>query len=246
MRLDLYLSENGYAQSRNRAQHLIRSGLVLLDGRTVLSPSFEVDINALHRIQVTQDCPYVGRGGLKLEAALDAFGLSPCGAHALDVGASTGGFTDCLLQRGAAHVVAVDSGQSQLHESLRNDERVTSMEGQNARYLRPELLPYAPDFVVMDVSFISQTLLHPVLAGLCAPGAVLVSLIKPQFELTRKELDKHGIVRRQQDRDRAIARVTESAALCGFGQLRVMPSPIAGGDGNLEYLLAGIRDASDG
>ena len=165
MRLDVYLTEKGHADSRTQAQKLIEDGAVLLDGKTVSKPSFSVDETLEHTLEVVRRQKYVGRGGLKLEKALDVFSVDVTGVCAIDVGASTGGFTDCLLQNGAAKVYAVDSGEGQLAPKLLNDARVVNMEKYNARNLVSTDFPTAPDLAVMDVSFISQTLILPALSG---------------------------------------------------------------------------------
>lgn len=242
MRIDVYLAKNGYADSRTRAQHLIAAGLVRLDGTTVSRPSEDVDESVEHTLEIGQDIPYVGRGGCKLEAALDAFGLDVTGAWALDIGASTGGFTDCLLRRGAERVYAIDSGSGQLAVSLRSDARVVNIEKCNARYLDADMLDErfaahgGAELVVMDVSFISQTCILPVLPPLLKPDGRVVSLIKPQFEVGREGIGKGGIVREDKWRRAAVERVLSGAALVGLSPLDVIRSPIEGGDGNVEYL----------
>lgn len=256
MRADLYLTQNGYADSRTLAQKLIADGAVTLDGRILKKASEDIP-EGDHTVTVaaTADTRYVGRGGLKLEAALNAFPIDPMGCTAADIGASTGGFTDCLLQNGAALVFAVDAGHGQLHPKLLDDPRVRSAEGLNARGLtsadlmavdaawreaHPDVsaVPFAGsvDGIVMDVSFISQTLLHPALASILRDGGWMVALIKPQFELTKSALNKQGIVKQERDRKAAVERVLQSAAACGFEAVSVIPSPIEGGDGNREFL----------
>ncbi len=263
MRADLYLVKAGHASSRTLAQKLIADGAVTVDGRTLKKASEDID-GGDHAVSVaaTPDTRYVGRGGLKLEAALTAFPIDPTGLTVADIGASTGGFTDCLLQRGAAVVFAVDAGHGQLHPKLRGDARVRSAEGVNARELTPTVLMAAEeewkrghpetggtafagvvDGIVMDVSFISQTLLHPALASVLRGGGWMVTLIKPQFELTRSALNKQGIVKQEKDRRAAVERVLESAAVCGFEAVEVIPSPIEGGDGNREFLAYLIKKA---
>ena len=256
MRADLYLVQAGHASSRTLAQKLIADGAVVVDGRPVKKASEEIS-EGEHTVAVaaTPDTRYVGRGGLKLEAALRAFPVDPTGCTVADIGASTGGFTDCLLQNGAAVVFAVDAGHGQLHPKLQSDPRVRSAEGVNARELTPQILltvedawrqthPEATgssfggkvDGIVMDVSFISQTLLHPALASVLKDGGWMVALIKPQFELTKSALNKQGIVKQERDRKAAVDRVLASAAACGFEAVEVIPSPIEGGDGNREFL----------
>ena len=256
MRADLYLTQNGYADSRTLAQKLIADGAVTLDGRILKKASEDIP-EGEHAVTVaaTADTRYVGRGGLKLEGALTAFHLDPAGLIMADIGASTGGFTDCLLQNGAAMVFAVDAGHGQLHPKLVADPRVRSAEGVNARGLtsahlvavdaawrkaHPDAVaaPFtgSVDGIVMDVSFISQTLLHPALASILKEGGWMVALIKPQFELTKSALNKQGIVKQERDRKAAVERVLQSAAACGFEAVSVIPSPIEGGDGNREFL----------
>ena len=263
MRADLYLVQNGHADSRTLAQKLIAEGAVTLDGRILKKPSEEVS-EGDHAVTVTAtaDTRYVSRGGLKLEAALKAFSLDPAGCIVADIGASTGGFTDCLLQNGASLVYAVDAGHGQLHPRLLSDSRVRSAEGMNARSLTPaDLLhvetewhtahPDAPtmdfrgwvDGIVMDVSFISQTLLHPALAGLLKDGGWMVTLVKPQFELTKSALNRQGIVKQEKDRKAAVDRVLSSAVALGFEAVSVIPSPIEGGDGNREFLAYFVKKA---
>lgn len=238
MRLDLYLAQNGMAPSRTAARSLIEQGLVLLHGVPVTKPAAELPPDAPPSCITLREggCPYVSRGGLKLAAAIEAFSLTPRGLVMLDVGASTGGFTDCLLQAGASFVYAVDSGHAQLHPSLRGDARVESREGVNARYLCAGDFGQTIDAVVMDVSFISQTLIHPAIAATLRPGGWFVSLIKPQFEVGRGGVGKGGIVRSDSLRQAGVERVLDSAAACGFALRGVIPSPIPGGDGNTEFL----------
>jgi 23S rRNA (cytidine1920-2'-O)/16S rRNA (cytidine1409-2'-O)-methyltransferase len=242
MRADVYLTQAGHAASREKARRLIEAGAVLLDGRRLEKAAEPVDETQPHAVEITQREQYVSRGGLKLEGALDAFALDVQGCVALDVGASTGGFTDCLLQRGAAFVYAVDSGSDQLAPSLREDGRVCSMERCNARYLQKKDFERRCDLAVMDVSFISQTYLHGVLAGLLEEGASFVSLVKPQFEAGPSALNKKGLVTRPEDRRAALRRVLESARAAGFSCRGLIRSPIDGGDGNAEYLAHFVLD----
>ncbi len=235
MRLDKYLAEQKLADSRTRAAALIEAGLVTVEGRVQKKPSFELPPGASVQV-IGALFPYVSRGGLKLKGALDAFGLSPEGLVCADIGASTGGFTDCLLQAGAKKVYAIDSGKDQLHDSLRGDPRVISMESVNARFLTPADLGEPIDLAVTDVSFISQTLLHSAIASILREGGNFVSLIKPQFEAGRENLAKGGIVKDVRARRAATQRVIASAIAAGFAPVAVIPSPITGGDGNIEYL----------
>lgn len=240
MRLDKYLTEAGFAESRTRAARLIESGKVAVDGKSITKPAFDVPEGA--QVTVAQDdCPYVSRGGLKLQGALDAFGIDPCGMVCADIGASTGGFTHCLLTKGAIRIYAVDSGRDQLHSSLRQDDRVVSMEGCNARYLTAADLGELVDLAVTDVSFISQTLLHNVIASLLKEGGGFVSLIKPQFEVGRENLGKGGIVKNPKVRREAARRVMASAMAAGLAPIAIVPSPITGGDGNVEYLAYFVK-----
>lgn len=238
MRCDLYLSENGYAKSRSRARELIEAGHVSINGRIVRKPSEFVDELAEIQVEISCEMPFVSRGGLKLDHALNTFCLSVEGLCALDIGASTGGFTDCLLKRGAARVIAVDSGENQLDPSLREDTRVICVEKYNARYMKAEDFDLIPDMAVIDVSFISQTLILPSLSTVMKEGATVVSLIKPQFEVGRSAVGKKGIVKNSRDRRNAIESVIACAAEHDLGCFGLTRSPIAGGDGNIEFLAA--------
>lgn len=243
-RADLLLVERGYFESRARAQAAIEAGLVTADGRTVRKASEAIEPGAA--IEARAPHPWVSRGGVKLAAALDAFGLDPTGRTCLDIGASTGGFTQVLLARGASRVIAVDVGRDQLHASLRADPRVLSLEGTDARNLDLGALPGPISLLVADVSFVSATIaLAPVLAQI-APGVALVILVKPQFEAGRAALDKNGIVREESARQAACARVETFLVEAGWRILGLVPSPVAGGDGNLEYLIgARLEPARD-
>ena len=240
MRLDMYLHRKGYADSRAAAQRLIKEGQVHLDGVPIEKPAYLLpeDGEGLQaRLTVGKaSCPYVSRGGLKLEAAIRAFCPTVAGKAVLDIGASTGGFTDCLLAHGARTVYAVDSGRGQLHPRLLADARVVSIESFNARYMKKEDFPEPLSLAVMDVSFISQTLLHPAIADVLTEEGVLISLIKPQFEVGRSAVGRGGIVKKEADRLRAVDQVTASMEALGFRTEGVIPSPILGGDGNTEYL----------
>ena len=241
MRADAYLAAAGYTQSRKKAQDLIDAGAVRIDGITVKKAASLVNEALEHSVEIDQVFKYVSRGGMKLEAALDAFGISVNGKKAVDVGASTGGFTDCLLQRGAARVIAVDTGVGQLHEALRSDPKVKSVEHFNARELDISITEGLCDVAVADVSFISQTYIIPQIAQVLAGGGVFVSLIKPQFEAGRAALGKNGIVTNSAYRFLAAKRVIESAVANGFDCVGLIRSPIEGGDGNKEYLACFIK-----
>ena len=234
MRADAFLSQNGYVESRTRAARLISEGKVIIDGKVVRKASEEI-LDGEHAVQITAVDTYVGRGGLKLEHALKYFEIDVTDKKCIDVGASTGGFTDCLLQNGASVVYAVDSGRDQLHRKLLDDIRVVNIEGYNARELsRDEFGVF--QIAVMDVSFISQTLIHNAVSDILENGAMFISLIKPQFESGRSALGKNGIVKDAKDRENAISRVLESAVLNNLEPIGIVNSPIEGGDGNKEYL----------
>lgn len=235
MRLDVYLVDAALVDSRTDAKNFILGGAVFVNGKAMKKPAFEVSGN--EEITVDKSSKkYVSRGGLKLEAALDKFSVDVSGALAIDVGASSGGFTDCLLKRGAERVLAVDSGSGQLAQSIRTDSRVSVYENFNARYMSAADFDYTPNLAVMDVSFISAKLIIPAVSSVLAPEGSFVCLIKPQFEVGRSGLNKKGIVKNEDLRRRAVNEVVESALLCGFTLMGLMESPIVGGDGNIEYL----------
>jgi 23S rRNA (cytidine1920-2'-O)/16S rRNA (cytidine1409-2'-O)-methyltransferase len=232
-RIDQRLVEEGLVASRARAADLIRRGCVTAG---VAKPGALVADEAA--IAVAGDAgAHVSRGALKLLAALRSFGLSPHDAIALDVGASTGGFTEVLLAEGAAKVYAVDVGRAQLHERLRADKRVVSLDATDARKLNATLVPQSVTAIVADVSFISLTLALPAALKRAAPGAWLVALIKPQFEAGREAVGKGGIVRGEEDRMRAVKRVREFLEREGWESIGVIDSPITGGSGNVEFLI---------
>ena len=235
-RIDVYLTQNGFSKSRESAHRSIEAGLVTVDGVVIKKASFKVDETVEHDVVCTDALPYVGRGGLKLEAALDAFAIDPRGKLCADIGASTGGFTDCLLKRGATKVFAIDSGRDQLDFDLRRDPRVISLEGVNARFLNTEIIPDTVDIIVMDVSFISQTLIIPRLGRILADNGVFVTLIKPQFECGREAIGKGGIIKQPRHRLSAVRRVTAACAENGLFLTNLIRSPIVGGDGNVEFL----------
>ena len=238
-RIDLLLVSRGLAPSRERARALLLSGQVLVNGQPVTKAGALVDAGA--EIVLKQpDHPWVGRGGIKLAHALEAFGLEVTGLAALDVGASTGGFTDVLLQRGAARVVAVDVGHNQLDWRLRSDPRVLCLEGVNARYLRAEDLPDGLrrfGIIVIDVSFISLSHILPQLPALLEPAGRVVALVKPQFEAGRLDVGAGGIVRDPAVHARVLDEVTAAAHQVGLGRLAMEPSPIEGAEGNREFFL---------
>jgi 23S rRNA (cytidine1920-2'-O)/16S rRNA (cytidine1409-2'-O)-methyltransferase len=234
-RLDQLVVDRGLAPSRERARALILAAQVVVDGHAVTKAGTAVDDGADIAL-VTPDHPYVGRGGLKLAHALDVFHIDVTGREALDIGASTGGFTDVLLQRGAARVVALDVGHGQLDWKIRNDPRVVVIERFNARHLTPGDLPGPVDFVSIDVSFISLRQIFPVLPPLLRPGADVVALVKPQFEAGRDEVRK-GIIRDAAIHERVLDEVTAAAAAVGLARLGSDTSPITGQKGNVEFLL---------
>jgi 23S rRNA (cytidine1920-2'-O)/16S rRNA (cytidine1409-2'-O)-methyltransferase len=232
--LDVLVVERGLTDSREKARALILAGQVLVNGQKADKPGISIDTGS--RIQVLAQPRYVGRGGLKLEAALDHFGIDVAGKVCLDVGSSTGGFTDCLLQRGAARVYAIDVGTGQLDWKLRNDPRVIVHEQVNARYLNRDQVPEPIDLAVCDVSFISITMILPALAGLLAGKAEMVILVKPQFELERKQVGRGGIIRDPALHQQACQRVEQAVQRLGF-HAEMIPSPVLGAEGNQEFLL---------
>lgn len=245
MRLDIYLTENGICKSRTAAQSLIKSGGVILGGKVCEKPSAEV---GGERVEVVgEQLRYVGRGGLKLEKALEIFGVKLDGALCIDIGASTGGFTDCMLQNGAARVFAVDVGRGQLDEKLRGDPKVVSLEQTDIRAFDPEKYGISgADFIGTDVSFISLKMILPHINRLLAAGGTACVLIKPQFEVGqslcagRSALNKKGIVRDEKIRLKVVEEIKGCARENGLTVLGTAESPIKGGDGNTEYLM-GLR-----
>lgn len=232
-RLDILLTEKGLAESRAKAQALIMAGQVQVDGAIVTKAGTQVPVDA--EISLKDDLPYVSRGGFKLAAALDSFKVQPGGAICADVGASTGGFTDVLLQRGAARVYAIDVGYGQLAWNLRHDNRVVVLERTNARYL--ETLPEPVDLVAIDVSFISLKLILPTIVKWLKPAAAVVALIKPQFEAGRDQVGKGGVVRDAEVHRQVLYRVIDYADAVGLQLLGLIPSPITGPAGNHEFLV---------
>ena len=237
-RADLALVARGFFASRAKAREAIEAGLVRLDGAPVSKPSEPVGEDA--RLDAQAPYPWVSRGGVKLAAALDAFGIDPAGKRALDVGASTGGFADVLLSRGAAHVTCVDVGSGQLHPKIASDARVTALERFDARKLTLAELPGAPGIVVCDVSFISLALVLPTALALAAPGAEAAILIKPQFEAGPEHVKK-GFVRDALVHEAVCEKIRALVTGLGWNVLGVVASPICGGDGNVEFLLGARR-----
>ena len=241
-RLDKLLVERGLAPTRQKAQALILAGQVAVDGRPADKPGTLVSADARLELAAPPS-PYVSRGGVKLEGALEDFALDVRGKVCLDIGASTGGFTDCLLQRGAARVYAVDVGKGQLDWKLRQDARVVVREGLNARYLKPADLGELADLVTIDVAFISVEKILPAARACARPGAVFLILVKPQFELSRRQVGKGGIVRDPALHKLAVERVRRTAEHLSFEDLVVKPSRLPGAEGNLEFFLHAVTGA---
>jgi 23S rRNA (cytidine1920-2'-O)/16S rRNA (cytidine1409-2'-O)-methyltransferase len=234
VRLDQLLVERGLAPSREKARALVLAGQVLLNGQRADKAGRSVPDDS--RLELLEPPPYVSRGGLKLEAALEHFHISVDGRICLDVGSSTGGFTDCLLQHGAARVYAIDVGTGQLDWKLRNDPRVIVHERVNARYLSAREVPEPVSLAVADVSFISVTMILPAIAPLLSDGAEMVILVKPQFELEKHQVGKGGIIRDPALHLRACQRIEKAVEQLGF-RTAIIPSPILGAEGNQEFLL---------
>ena len=243
MRLDVYLAETGLAKSRSRAAQLISGGFISVNGKIITKASYDVTETDEVR-QIGEEHKFVGRGGMKLEGALERFCVDVTGRICADVGASTGGFTDCLLQRGAAHVYAIDSGHGQLDPKLAEDSRVTNLEGCNARYLTAEQLGQPCTCAVSDLSFISQTLVLPAVSSILTDGAVYIALIKPQSECGREAVGRGGLVKDKKQHIAAINRVIACAAENGLAPCGIMKSPITGGDGNTEFLMMAVKNGT--
>jgi len=234
-RLDNLLLERGIVQSRERAKGLILSGDVRVNGNPVNKAGTLIDENA--EIEITKDIPYVSRGGLKLEKAIKEFNINVKDKAAIDVGASTGGFTDCLIQYGAKKVYAVDVGYGQLAWKLRNDPRVVIIERKNVRYIKPSDIGEPVDIATIDVSFISLKLVLPVVKNLLKENGEIIALIKPQFEVGKGEVGKGGIVKDEEKHKKVISEIKSFAIDSGFKVLNVTKSPIAGQKGNVEFLI---------
>ncbi len=240
IRIDQLLVERGLTESREKAQALIIAGEVVVNGQKALKPGHSVAADS--RVEVLERMPYVSRGGYKLAGALEHWALDVTGSVCLDVGASTGGFTDCLLQRGAAKIWSIDVGHGQIDWKLRNDARVVIQEGVNARYLTAADFPQKFDLVVCDASFISLTLLIPALASLLAPHGKMLLLVKPQFEVERGQVGRGGIVREPALHQAACDRVRAAVEMQGF-RTDIIESPILGAEGNREFLLYASRES---
>jgi len=234
-RLDMLLVEKGLAESRQKARALIMAGKTLVDDATVVKPGREFlpDVT----VRVKGEFPYVSRGGLKLQAALDGFAVDPSGLTVLDGGASTGGFTDCLLQGGAARIIAVDVGYGQFDWKLRNDPRVTLLERTNIRSLGPDLLPFPVDAAVADLSFISLKLVLPGFAEILPPGGWFLALVKPQFEVGPYDVGKGGVVRDSEKIKAVVEGIKDFSDRSGFLVLGELESPIRGPKGNREFFV---------
>ena len=243
-RLDQWLVEEGYFPSRERARLAVMAGEVEIEGKgrnlkagTRLGPA--------DRVIVRSKARFVSRGGDKLDGVLERWGIDVSGASALDVGASTGGFTHCLLERGAERVICLDVGKGQLHWDLRVDARVTVIEGKNVRELDPDELPYVPELIVADLSFISLRLVFPILAEVLGKPGELIALIKPQFEAGRGKVGRKGIVRDPGIHREVLVKVIGEAEKAGFNLLRLAPSVLRGADGNAEFFACWTREAAD-
>jgi 23S rRNA (cytidine1920-2'-O)/16S rRNA (cytidine1409-2'-O)-methyltransferase len=235
LRLDKLLLDRGLVPSRERAQALILAGKVMVNEQKVEKPGTSVLTDASVRL-LGEDLRYVSRGGLKLERALEYWKIDVRGKTCADIGASTGGFTDCLLQHGAGGVIAIDTGRRQIDTKLRSDARVRLLEQTNARYLTPEQVGENADFLAMDVAFISATLVLPAVIAAAKPREIVV-LVKPQFEVGRERVGAGGIVRDESDQQAAVAKVREAVAALGGREIEVIDSPITGSEGNREFLL---------
>ncbi len=239
-RLDTLLVERGLVDSRERAQALVIGRRVVVNGEIAAKPGRLIPETAL--VEVTNDLPYVSRGGIKLASALDKFGIDPQGLTVLDGGASTGGFTDCLLQRGAARILAIDVGYGQFHWRLRQDPRVTLLERTNLRHLDVRSLPFGVDAGVADLSFISLELILPVCARIIPQDGWLVPLVKPQFELSRKDVAGRGVVTDPEKMAAAVEKIKKAAIRSGFQVVAQTESPLKGPKGNREFFLHLIKE----
>lgn len=240
-RLDVFLAENGFAKSRQKAKELIMSGSVFVNGRPCEKPSFEVDDKA--KIEIKGEVnPFVSRGGLKLKKAIEVFNINLEGKTAADIGASTGGFTDCMLQNGVKRVYAVDVGTAQLDGKLKADGRVISLENTDIREIDKGKIPCQTDFIAADVSFISLSLIIPHIYELLKESGECVLLIKPQFELNKGDIGKNGVVKDLKLHEKAIANVLNAVKNAGFAVKGLDFSPITGSEGNIEFLLYAVKE----
>ena len=238
VRIDRLLVDRGLVESREKAQAIVMAGEVLADEQKVTKPGHQVAAEA--RIRLLGGTPkYVSRAGAKLEAALEEFSIEVTEKICLDVGASTGGFTDCFLRKGALKVYAIDVGKGQLHWNLRRDPRVVVREGVNARYLTDQIVPEPIDLASCDVSFISATLIVPAVAPLLKPNGEVIVLVKPQFEVGKADVGKGGIVHNPELHQQAVGKVQRALEACGFSRFEEIASPILGAEGNQEFLLHG-------
>lgn len=239
MRADLYLVANGFYESRARAQAAIKAGIVKVDGKSLKKPSDKISEGAV--IEASNEHPWVSRGGVKLAHALTEFGVSPAGKICLDVGASTGGFSDVLFQGGASKIYAVDVGHSQLHPKLKTISEIISMESRDARSLEPADFLKAPELIVCDASFISAMKVLETPLALAASGAELITLVKPQFEVGKSGIGKGGLVKSEVLSQQALKTVSDWVIARGWEIKAVCDSPIKGGSGNHEYLLHAVK-----
>lgn len=239
-RLDVEIVERGLAKSRERAKEYIQKGSVLVNGKTVTKPSFAVNCDDDVKV-IGETLKYVGRGGLKMEAAVNTFELNLNGMTCVDLGASTGGFTDCMLKNGAVKVYAIDVGHGQLDDKLVCDERVVNLEGINVKDVTSETVGEKIDLVTADLSFISCRYAFDAASRLLEDGGIAVVLIKPQFEAGRSNIAKGGIVKDKKAHVSVLADVCEYIGVCGFSIINLIPSPIHGGDGNIEYLVCTVK-----
>ena len=238
MRLDVYLFTKGYVKSRQKAKTLIEEGNVTVNSSVIKKSAYEINDETEYIIEINDTCPYVSRGGLKLEKMLNELCLDLRNKIAIDIGASTGGFTHCLLLNGISRVYAVDSGTNQLDEMLINDDRVISIEGFNARDLTVDFIGNLVDLIVCDVSFISQSFIIEVAKDLLKSEGIYIGLIKPQFEVGKSKIGKGGIVKEPKYRLEAIKKIMDCAKENGLKCFAFIKSPILGGDGNVEYVAA--------
>ena len=241
MRLDKAVFEQGFSKSRSRAALLINEDSVKVNGKTSIKTTFDVDESDV--ISVTDTIGYVGRGGLKLEGALKAFNIDISGYEALDIGASTGGFTECLLNFNAKSVVAVDVGHGQMDEALKNDKRVILFENTNAKYITPERIGGKKDIAVMDVSFISQTEIYNAMFSCLKENGIAITLVKPQFEAGSKFLNKKGVIKDKKVYLTVLNKIEQAARFFSYGVKDAAVSAILGGDGNIEFLVLLEKDA---